>query len=203
MYIPAYVAAAGLWVYGVRRKKRRLNEETIPLIAVVTALSFALMLIAVPIPGGTSVHASGIGLLAVLFGVWISFLSVSMVLLIQTLLFGIGGITSLPINALAMGFSGSAAAAFGYSLLRRHNDKLALFVAGWLSVVVPAVLVAMVLGVQPVLAHDPKGIPLFFPFGISVTLPAVTIPNAIMGVGEGILTVLVYSFFARFRNKTP
>jgi cobalt/nickel transport system permease protein len=202
MYVPAYVIAAGLWWYGARRVKRRLSQESIPLVAVVTALSFVLMMIAIPIPGGTSVHASGIGLLAVLFGVWVSFLSVSMVLLLQALLFGIGGITSLPVNALAMGFAGSVAAVSGYALIRRCNDKAAFFAAGWLSVVVPAVLLAVALGVQPVIAHDSAGIPLFFPFGLSVTLTAVTIPNALVGVGEGFLTVLVYNFVAKLRAKT-
>jgi cobalt/nickel transport system permease protein len=202
MYVPAYAVAAGLWYYGAKRVKRRLSRESIPLVAVVTALSFVLMMIAIPIPGGTSVHASGVGLLAVLFGVWVSFLSVSMVLLLQALLFGIGGITSLPVSAVAMGFAGSLAAVSGYALVRRINDKVAFFAAGWLSVVVPSVFIAVALGVQPSIAHDSAGIPLFFPFGLSVTLAAVTIPNALVGIGEGFLTVLVYDFVTKLRKKT-
>ena len=83
VYIPAYAVAAGLWVYAARRVKRDLSEEALPLIAVITALAFVLMMIAIPLPGGTSVHASGIGVLAVLFGGWVSYLSISMVLMIQ------------------------------------------------------------------------------------------------------------------------
>jgi len=127
MYIPAYGVAAGLWAYGARRVKARLDEKAIPMLAVVTALVFIMMMIIVPLPGGTSAHATGIGLLAVLFGVWVSFLSVSLVLLIQALLFGIGGITTLPIGAVAMGLVGSAAALTGYRSLQRWNEKAALF----------------------------------------------------------------------------
>ncbi len=202
VYIPAYAAAAGLWVYAARRVKRGLSEEALPLIAVITALAFVLMMIAIPLPGGTSVHASGIGVLAVLFGVWVSFLSISMVLMIQALLFGVGGITSLPINAIAMGLAGGFAAAVGFRLIKNLSMKAALFLAGWLAVVVPAIILAVVLGLQPAIAHTADGTPLFFPFGINITLPAVTIPHALVGIGEGVLTVLVYQFVTRLRKKS-
>jgi cobalt/nickel transport system permease protein len=200
MYIPAYAVAAGLWIYGARRVKARFDEKTIPMVAVVTALAFVLMMIIIPLPGGTSAHATGIALLAVLFGVWISFLSVSLVLLIQALLFGIGGITTLPIGALAMGLVGSTAAAAGYVSLRRWSEKAALFTAGWLSVALPALLLAIALGVQPTLAHRSDGTPLFFPFGLEITLPAVTIPHLLIGVAEGLLTVFVYQLIVRLRG---
>ncbi|MEJ2720130.1 MAG: energy-coupling factor ABC transporter permease [bacterium] len=202
MYIPAYAAAAGLWLYGARRVKERLDEKTIPTVAVVTALVFVLMMIVVPLPGGTSGHAAGIGLLAVLFGVWISFLSVSLVLLLQALLFGIGGITALPVNAIAMGLFGSGAALAGFRLLRRWNEKVALFVAGWLSIAVPSVLIAVALGVQPLIAHRADGTPLFFPFGLKITLPAVTIPHLLIGVAEGVLTVFAYRYLVRLRDRS-
>ena len=66
-----------------------------------------------------------------------------------------------------------------------------MVLAGWLSVVVPAIVVALVLGLQPVLAHAPDGTPRFFPFGLSVTLPAIVLPHALLGIGEGVLTLLV------------
>jgi cobalt/nickel transport system permease protein len=201
MYLPAYAVAAGLWVYGARRVKARLDEKTIPLVAVVTAVAFVLMTIVVPLPGGTSAHATGVALLAVLFGVWVSFLSVSLVLFLQALLFGIGGITTVPIGAIAMGLAGSAAALAGYASLRRWNHKVALFIAGWLSVALPSVLIAVVLGVQPLLAHTADGTPLFFPFGLEITLPAVVLPHLLIGVAEGLLTLFVYQLLAKLRGR--
>ena len=197
VYVPSYAVAGGLWAYGARRLRRALREETVPQLAVLTGLAFVLSMIAVPLPGGTSVHATGIGLLAVLFGVWTSFLAVSLVLLLQALLFGMGGITSLPVNAVAMGFLGSAAGYGLFRALRRANEKVALFAAGWIAVVVPAVVVAFILGAQPQLAHRADGTPLFFPFGWKITLPAVVLPHLVVGVGEGVLTVLVVGFVGR------
>jgi cobalt/nickel transport system permease protein len=201
MYVPAYVAAAGLWSYALKRVRAELDEEALPRIAVMTAFCFVLMMIMLPLPGGTSAHAAGVGLLAVLFGVWICFLCISMVLLLQALLFGIGGVTSLPINAIAMGLAGGAAAVYSFRLLRRVNQRVGLFVAGWLSIMVAAFLVALALGVQPQIAHRADGTPLFFPFGLSITIPALMIPHAIIGIGEGLLTVLVYEFMGRLKRK--
>jgi len=201
MYAPAYAAAAALWAYAANRVKRTISERTIPLMGVMTALAFALMMIAIPLPGGTSVHATGIGLLAVLFGVWSSFLSLSLVLLLQALLFGMGGITSLPVNALAMGLVGSASGYLVFVALRRASLGAALFAAGLAAVVVPAFLVALALGAQPHIAHRADGTPLFFPFGFRVTLPAVVLPHLVVGAGEGVLTVLVYGFVSKLGKK--
>lgn len=196
-YLPAYAIAAGGWVWAARVLRRRLDETLLPRLAVLTALSFVLMSVMIPLPGGTSVHATGIGILAVVFGPWMTFAAVSLVLLLQALIFGAGGITVLPVNALAMGLAGSVAACLGYRLLERIDERAALFAAGWLASVIPAALIALALGLQPAIAHQADGQPLFFPFGASVTLPALVIPHFILGVGEGLLTILVVRFLHR------
>ena len=110
VYLPAYGVAAGLWTYGLRRLRAVLREETIPRLAVLTAFCFVVTMVMLPLPGGTSVHATGIALLALLFGVWTAFVAFSIVLLLQALLFGAGGVTALAVNALAMGMVGSLVA---------------------------------------------------------------------------------------------
>ncbi len=200
-YLPAYAAAAGLWAFAAHRVKRQLDADTLPFLAAYTALSFVLMMVALPLPGGTTAHAAGIGLLAVCFGGWMAFLAVSLVLAMQALLFGDGGITALPINALAMGLAGSFAALATWKLLGRLHEAVALFLAGWLSIVLPAVLVATVLGLQPAIAHDAGGAPLFFPFGLGVTLPAVVLPHLLVGIGEGVLTLLGWRYLTRLRAR--
>ena len=200
-YLPAYAAAAGLWIYAARRVKRDLDADTLPFLAAYTALSFVLMMVALPLPGGSTVHAAGIGLLAVSFGGWMAFLAISLVLAMQALMFGDGGITALPINALAMGFIGSFAAVTAWKLLGRFNQNVALFLAGWLSIALPALLVALVLGVQPLIAHDAQGTPMFFPFGLNITLPAIVLPHLLVGLAEGMLTVLGYRYLTRLRSR--
>jgi cobalt/nickel transport system permease protein len=197
MYLPAYAVAAAFWAYGLRRLRNALREEMIPRLAVLTAFSFVAMMVMLPLLGGTSVHATGVALLALLFGVWTAFVSVSLVLLLQALLFGAGGVTSLPVNALALGLVGSAVAWAAYRMLRQIHQGFALVAAGWLSVNASALLLALALGLQPVIAHTEDGQPLFFPFGLSVTLPAVMIPHALIGIGEGILTLLMWRFVDR------
>ena len=196
-YLPLYGIAAGTWAYGIRQLKRRLNERTLPLLAVLTAFCFVLMLVAIPLPGGTTAHASGVALLALLFGPWLAYMAVSLVLLMQALLFGEGGVTALPVNALAMGLAGGLTAAGAFRLLRHWNRRIASFIAAWLSVAVAALLVALVLGIQPLIAQDATGHPLFFPFGLSVTLPAIVLPHLLVGIGEGLLTVTLFDFLQR------
>ena len=201
MYVPAYAVAAGLWAYALRRVKDRLDEEAIPHVAVMTALAFVLTMVTFPLPGGTSVHAVGVALLAVLFGVWTAFLTLSLVLLLQAVLLGAGGVTSLPLNSLALGLAGGAAAVGAFTALRRLGENVALFAAGWLSITVSAFLLAVALGVQPALAHAGDGTPLFFPFGPGVTIPAMVVPHAVVGIGEGLLTVMVYRFVMKRRER--
>jgi cobalt/nickel transport system permease protein len=161
---------------------------------VLTALAYVLGLIMVPIPGGTSGHALGVALLALIFGPRLAFLAYSLVLLLQALLFGAGGITALPVNALAIGLAGALVATWTFRLLKRLGEAPAVLAAGWLSVVVSSVLVALVLGVQPAIAHKPDGSPLFFPFGPEITLPALVLPHLIIGAGEAVLTLFVWRF---------
>jgi len=159
-----------------------------------------LSLVALPMPGGTSAHALGAGLLSVLFGVWATYLAISFVLLLQALLFGMGGITSLPINALAIGLLGSASALSVFRLLGGRK-RWALFAAGWMGVVLPALMVGAALGAQPWLSHRADGSPLFFPFGFRIAVPAVVLPHLAVGVGEGVLTALVYEFVTKMQAR--
>ncbi len=200
-YLPAYALCAGLWWLGLRRIKREQDADTLPTLALLTAVSFVLMMLALPLPGGTTVHAAGIALLAVNFGLWASFLAVSMVLAMQALLFGNGGVTALAVNALAMGWVGSASARLVWRLLSPLKEPAALIAAGWVSVVLPALLVAGVLGIQPVIAHDAAGKPLFFPFDLAITLPAVLLPHVLLGLGEGVLTWLGTAYLRQLKVR--
>lgn len=198
-YLPAYALAAGAWAWAARGLRARLDEELVPRLAAMTALAYGLGLVMVPVPGGTSGHALGVAMLALLFGPRLAFLAYSLVLVLQSLLFGAGGITALPVNALAMGLAGAVAAVAVHRALRGINETAAVALAAWVSVVVSAALVALVLGAQPLVAQREDGTPLFFPFGFSIVLPAVLLPHLAIGVGEALLTVAVWRFARRRR----
>lgn len=193
-YLPAAALAVGAWAWAARGLRFALDETLIPRLAMLTALAYGLGLVMLPLPGGTSGHALGVAVLALLFGLRPAFLAYSGVLLLQALLFGAGGITALPVNALAIGLAGSATAIASFKLLRRFNESAAVGVAAWSSVIVPGALVALVLGIQPLIAHRQDGSPLFFPFGLAITLPAVLLPHALIGIGEAALTLLVWRY---------
>lgn len=193
-YLPATALTIGAWTWAGKGMRARLDETLVPRLAMVTALSYGLGLVMIPLPGGTSGHVLGVALLALIFGLRFAFLAYSGVLLLQALLLGAGGLTALPINALAMGLVGSLVALAAHRLLKRFNETAAVATAAWLSVIVPGLLVALVLGLQPLVAQKPDGSPLFFPFGIEVTLPAVLLPHVFVGIAEAGLTLLVWRY---------
>lgn len=197
VYLAAYAVAAPAWAYAVRKVARDFDETLIPRLAVLTALAFVLTTVMIPLPGGTSGHIIGVGLLALAFGIWPAFLAYSLVLVLQSLLFGAGGITVLAINALAMGLAGAAVTVGVHRLLVGWRRPVAVIAGVWSGVVVAAVLVALVLGIQPHMGTDAGGQPLFFPFGPAVTLPVIVIPHLVIGAGEAVLTWMVLSVTER------
>jgi len=196
--VATYAVAVPLWVYGFKKLKKTLNEETLPLIGVLSAMSFIIMMFNIPIPGATSGHAVGAVLIAILFDPWIGFVSVSLVLLIQALVFGDGGISTFAANALSMAFVGSFVGYYVFEFLKRY--KVAPFVAGWCGLVASSILTSFILGIQPLFWSE-NGQPLYFPFDLKTTFVALVGSHMLFfGVVEGIFTALVYSFLKK--NKT-
>jgi cobalt/nickel transport system permease protein len=190
--IPAYAAAAPLWAWGARRHFGRAAAESLPVVGSLTALAFVIQTILVPVPGGTSTHLVGILLLAALFHPLVAFVCESLVLLLQALFFGAGGITVLAVNALAMGLLGPLGGVLAYRLLRRVSERGAAFVAGWLSTQVATVAIALVLGLQHRLSER------YFPLPLAVTFWAMMIPSlAVTGVVEGLYTVFALALLRK------
>ncbi len=196
VYAPAYGVAGALWAAGLGRLRRTLEPAVMPRLAVATAAAYALMLVAIPLPGGTTAHITGVGMLTALFGAWQTFLSLSLVFLIQALMLGDGGITALPVSALCVGLGGGLAARAGLLLRPRPAG---VFAAGWLGAAVPALLVALVLGWQPHLARDAGGQPLYFPFGWRLTVPAIVLPHLLVGVADGAVALAAWRVLGRER----
>jgi cobalt/nickel transport system permease protein len=112
------------------------DDGALGLLATMSAFSFVVMMFNIPIPGGTSGHATGVGILAVLFGPWVAFFSLSAVLLLQAALFGDGGILAFGANAICMGFFGAFGAYYAYRLVSKYsNQKIAGFAAGYAGTV--------------------------------------------------------------------
>jgi cobalt/nickel transport system permease protein len=182
--LPAYAVAAPLWLLSIRKFIKSDLTRVVPIVGSLTAVACIIQSLMIPIPGGTSAHLAGCTLIAVIYNPLIAFLCETLVLVIQSLILGMGGITTLPINALAIGLIGPLCGWLLYMVLRRFQEKAALFVAGYVGMTVPALLIACILGLQHVISE--KHMPLPF----AVILPAVAIPHmAVMGVLEGLYTM--------------
>lgn len=194
--LPAYAACAPLWAWAARRHFGRAATESLPVIGSLTALAFVVQTILIPVPGGTSTHLVGVMLLALLYHPLVAFVCESLVLLVQALFFGAGGITVLGINALAMGLVGPLVGWLAWKLLRRASERVALFVAGWLAMQAATLVVAGVLALQH---HLDAG---YFPMPPAVMLAAMMVPSlTVAGVVEGLYTVFALSLVRKARLR--
>lgn len=193
--ISTYAITLPLWLIAFKKLKEQLDETTLPLIASLSALSFIIMMFNIPIPGGTSGHAVGASLIAILFGPWVAALCVSLVLLIQALVFADGGVTTFGANALLMAFTSSFVSYYLYTFLK--NKAFAPFLSGWAGIVSSSIVLAIILGVQPMIASI-DGQPLYFPFDFTLTFPAVVGSHILFfGLVEGIFTHLAYRYIVK------
>ncbi|HCC01394.1 MAG TPA: cobalamin biosynthesis protein CbiM, partial [Ruminococcaceae bacterium] len=88
----AVMAAAmvPVWTISIKKIKKEIPKEKLPLMGVAAAFSFISMMFNVPIPGGTTGHAVGGTLIALLLGPYAACISISVTLLLQALIFGDG-----------------------------------------------------------------------------------------------------------------
>src|ERR1700758_4634832 len=116
-----YAFSAAGWYSALRKTKRAFATRTIPLISVFAAFSFVVMMFNIPLPGGTTGHALGIGVAAIVLGPWGSILALSIALAIQALFFGDGGLTTLGANCFNMAVVGSFTAYGVYRMVAANS----------------------------------------------------------------------------------
>ncbi|WP_432838151.1 cobalt transporter CbiM [Dactylosporangium sp. CA-092794] len=198
------VAMLPLWWQSARRVKKVVKSRYVPLVALGAAFSFVVMMFNVPIPDGTTAHAVGGGLIAILLGPWAACIAVSIALLIQALFFGDGGILAFPANAFNMAVVLPFVAYGVYRLLTRNTALTsgrriwAGAVGAYIGLNAAALAAAIEFGIQPDLFHKADGTPLYAPFHLSQTIPAMLLAHlAVAGVVEGVLTGGVVAYLQR------
>ncbi|WP_028585681.1 cobalt transporter CbiM [Desulfogranum mediterraneum] len=140
------LATSALSVAAVAVSLRRLNQDELPKIAVVTASFFVASLIHLPL-GTTSVHLLLPGLVGALLGPAAAFVSITIGLVLQSILFQFGGLTALGANGVIMGIPAILCALLFRSLAAAPwcSITLAGAVAGGLGTVLAAVFLAALL----------------------------------------------------------
>ena len=199
-----YAIMAPLWVIASRIVKKTLKAKQVPLLAIGAAFCFVIMMINVPIPGGSTGHAVGGVLVAVLLGPWAAMIAVSVALVIQALLFGDGGITAIGANcfnmAVVIPFVGyyTYAVISGKTAVQSPRRVIAAFVAGYIGINTAAFLAGVEFGLQPHLCHTATGQPLYCPYGLRIAILVMAGGHLLVfGWIEAVVTSLVVKYLQR------
>jgi len=190
------------WYAATNKLKRLLSSRTLPVMALLSAFCFVIQMINIPLPGGTTGHAVGASLAAIVLGPWPAVISVSVALTIQALFFGDGGITTLGANCFNMGVAQVFVSYYLYRLLTSKDSSgtrkgIAGGIAGFIGINVAALLTGFELGIQPSIARSADGTPLYAPYPLSVAIPAMMLGHFFAGLAEGIVTGSGIAFLSR------
>lgn len=200
----AYAVAVPTLAVASRRVSAVLRTKQVPLLAMFAAVSFLVMMFNVPIPDGTTAHAVGAAIIAIVLGPWAAVIAVSVALLFQALLFGDGGVLAYGANVVNMailmpfvGYAGYRLIA-GRSALTATRRVVAAGLAGFVGINAAGLATAIELGIQPDLFHTAAGAPLYSPYHLSQSIPAMALAHVIVaGPVEAVLTAGVFGYLVR------
>ncbi|MFF4537456.1 energy-coupling factor ABC transporter permease [Streptomyces aureus] len=179
------VVAAGAIALSLRGARRELDERTAPLAGLVAAFIFAVQMLNFPVAAGTSGHLLGGALAAILVGPFTGVLCVSVVLLMQGILFADGGLTALGVNITDMAI---VTTVVSYAVFRtlvkvlprgRRSVTVASFAAALLSVPAAAVAFTLIYAVGG--TTD---------VALSKVATAMVGVHVLIGIGEAVITAL-------------
>ncbi|MCU0628696.1 MAG: cobalt transporter CbiM [Methanoregulaceae archaeon] len=163
----------------LRWAKNELNEEKLPLVAVLAAAIFAIQSFNLPVSMGTSGHLVGGALVAIILGSpFAAVFILTMVLIVQAVIFGDGGIVTLGANIINMGVIGGFVGFYTFKGLMAGTKSMPVsaFVAAWLACVIPALAASVELFLAGM-------------FPLVEGMIAMGTYHALIGVIEGIITV--------------
>jgi cobalt/nickel transport system permease protein len=190
--VPTSIATGVVATLGVglalRGARKELDERTAPMAGLVAALVFATQMINFPVGAGTSGHLLGGALAATLVGPWTAVLVITVVLIVQALLFADGGLTALGTNITLMGLVGVGVSWLVIVAVRRLLSKR-------LSSIPIAAAFGALLSV-PAAALAFTGL---FTLGGVADIPIGALATAmvgwhsLIGIGEAVITGLVVS----------
>jgi len=168
--IATFAVMVPVWAVAAKKLNTSLNTKQVPFLASGAAFSFVLMMFNFPLPGGSSGHAVGGALLAILLGPWAAVSILSVVIAIQALLFHDGGLTTFGANAFNMAFILPMCSWFIYRSFILTGDTIprkAMIggLSGYVGLTVSAFSTAVLLGIQP---HGAAG---YAPYPLSITIP--------------------------------
>jgi cobalt/nickel transport system permease protein len=181
------VAATGIGV-SLRRAGQVLDEKQVPLAGLVAAFIFAAQMVNFPVASGTSGHLLGGVLAAVLVGPFIGAVCVTVVLVVQALLFADGGLTALGLNVVNMALVTSFG---GYAIFRALRIVLprsatAVALASGIAAGVAVVLASVAFTVEYAIGGAGGA-------SVATVGAAMVSVHVLIGIGEGVITAMTVS----------
>jgi len=199
-----YLAALPLWATASRKVTKVVKTRNVPTLAVFAAVSFLVMMFNIPVPDGTTAHAVGGVVIAICLGPWAAVIAVSVALLIQALLFGDGGVLAYGVNCVNMAvilpFTGIFVyrSIAGRAPLNSRRRIVAAAIAGYVGINAAGLAAAVEFGIQPGLFHTASGAPLYSPYHLSQSIPAMAIAHlTVAGAAEAIMTAGILAYLLR------
>ena len=190
VFISGWAVALSTLSYAFKKTKKILRDKMIPLMGVMAAFIFAGQMLNFPVLGGTSGHLLGGVLASVTLGPYAGCIVLSIVLIVQCLIFQDGGLTALGTNILNMAIIGTLASYYFYIFLKnfifKKNMLVAVFIASWFSVTLASAFCAFELAIS---GTSP----------LRIVLPAMLFVHIFIGIGEALITTLVLNFILKVR----
>ena len=203
-YIAMWIIMIPIWYYAGKKLSTELRSKQVPLLALAAAFSFVVMMFNVPIPGGSTGHAVGGAIIGIVLGPWAAVIAISVALVLQALMFGDGGITAIAANCFNMAVVMPFVAYYVYRAISANTEitssrrVIASAIAGWLSLTIAAAFTGFEFGIQPLLHHTAEGVPLYMPYSLNVTVPAMVLEHALgFGILEALVTALIFAYIQR------
>ncbi len=193
-----------VWAMASRVVKKNLKARLVPYLAIGSAFSFVIMMFNVPIPGGTTGHAVGGVLVAILLGPWAACIAITVALVIQALLFGDGGVTAIGANCFNMAFVLPFIGYYFYRFISAGSPSgslrrvIAAGIGAYIGICAAATFAGIEFGLQPLLHHAANGQALYCPYGLNVSVPAMAGEHLLVfGWVEAIVTALVVKYLQK------
>lgn len=182
------------WVAAVLKSRKILEEEEfkLPLLAIMTAMVFALQMLNFPIIGGTSGHLLGFVLIAIILSPAQALLSISTVLAIQALIFGDGGLATMSANVVNMGIITMVGYFIYYAIRKVKDDDMGLYISTFIGAYLSVLLASIVAGIE-------IGVSSLFPYGVEIAVPAMIFWHVFIALGEAAITLAIIIYLQKNR----
>ena len=204
-----YIVMAPIWAIASWSVRKTLQARQVPMLAIGAAFSFVVMMLNVPILGGSTGHAVGSVLVAILLGPWAAVIAVSVALVIQAMLFGDGGMSAIGANCFNMAFAMPFVGYYIYKIFSFRSapgsgrQMIAAGLAGYAGINIAALLTGLEFGIQPMLHHTTDGQALYFPYGLGIAVPVMGLSHLFFfGWVEAIVTALVVRYLQKQEART-